>query len=513
MTFEVAGMYPSTAYTMYAQTKTGAKITSGNQITFTTGALPTGVPFPALTGTPGGTDSANPVVLHNFITFATGGSVTVYPDVATDLSGKVIWYYYANDSTHSDVLTRPLVGGGNITLQDDLAWDPTVTQEQFLRQIDLAGNVVRETNMGALQKQLVALGAVNGGSCTGLTNPVVGTGCAGSFHHDAIQTLPNGYMAVLLDIERIYPAGTQGDTTGKPVDIIGDMIVVLNSQWQAVWYWDAFDPNNGGQGYPQLPITQTAPLKETCGKSTSGCPPMFLLGSTSIASLAHDWLHANTLYYWPAPQDGNTTGGDIIWSSRHQDRVYKIDYKDGAGTGNILWQMGPPDDGLLQPSNFTLINTWNDAWPWFSHQHDVGMENAGAGPMTLFDNGDTRIANAPLGLGANCDPTGGPNDCDSRGIALTVDTAKMEVTPVVSFDLGGYSTAMGSAQLLSDGNYFFVNPIVFVLAKGATFGYSQEVAPTPAAPQVGPADFLMDLTGPQQYRGWQLQSLYNPPTT
>jgi arylsulfate sulfotransferase len=516
MTFEVAGMYPSTVYNMYAQTKTGTKITNGTTATFTTSALPTGIPFPTFTGTPYGTDSTEPVVLHNFITFATGGTPTLYPDVATDLNGNIIWYYYANDSTHSDVLTRPLVGGGNLTLQDDLAWDPTVTQEQYLRQIDLAGNVVRETNMGAIQQELVALGAVDGGSCTGLTNPVVGTACAGSFHHDAIQTLPNGYMAALLDIERIYPIGTQGDTTGKPVDIIGDMIIVLNSQWQVVWYWDAFDPNHGGQGYAQLPITRTAPLKDTCGKSTSGCPPMFLIGSTSIAPLAHDWLHANSLYYWPAPKDGNTTGGDIIWSSRHQDLVFKIDYKDGAGTGNIVWTMGPPDDGLLPAGNFTFVNTWNDPWPWFSHQHDVGMENGGAGPLTLFDNGDTRVAAAPLGVGSNC---GAYGDCDSRGMALAIveptgGGSNGLVTPVVSYDLGGYSTAMGSAQMLSDGNYFFINPIVFVLAKQSTFAFSLEISGTgPPAPQVGPADVLMNLTGPQQYRGWQMQSLYNPPST
>lgn len=510
MTFEVAGMYPNTAYNMIAQTNKGGTITDGETLAFTTGALPSKtIQFPTFTvSTKGPAKDPNPVILHNFITFAAGGTSTVYPDVATDLTGRVIWYYSSKDATHSDVLTRPLQGGGNITLEDDLAWDPTVTQEQYLRQIDLAGNVVRETNMGAVQQELVALGAVDGGSCTGVTNPVVGTACAGSFHHDAIQTLPNGYMAALLDIERIYPAGTQGDTSGKPVDIIGDMIIVMNANWQVVWYWDAFDPTGGGHGYPQLPITQTAPLLDTCGKSTSGCPPMFLLGS-NIAPLAHDWLHANSLYYWPAPQDGNTTGGDIIWSSRHQDRIFKIDYKDGAGTGNVLWQMGPPDDGLLQPSNFTFSNIYNDPWYWFSHQHDVGMENGGAGPMTLFDNGNTRTAPAPLGLGSNC----APNDCDSRGMALTVDEANMTVSPVVSLDLGGYSTAMGSAELLSNGQYFYLNPIVFVLAKGSTFAYSEEFGPTPPAPQVGKADVLLDISGPQQYRGWQMPSLYAPPTT
>lgn len=507
VTFEVAGMYPSTAYTMYAETNTGGAITPSTNVSFTTGALPKTITFPTFTGSPAGTDTSNPVLLHNFITFIPGAQ-PVYPDVATDLSNHIIWYYYANDATNSDLLARPLQGGGSLTLQDDLAWDPTITQDQYLRQIDLAGNIVRETNMGAIQQQLIALGAVDGGSCTGITNPVAGTACVGSFHHDAIQTLPNGYLAALLDIERIYPPGTQGDTSGLPVDIIGDMIVVLNANWQVVWYWDGFDPENGGQGYPQLPITQTAPLKETCGINESGCPPIFLLGP-NIAPLAHDWLHANSLYYWPAPQNGNTTGGDIIWSSRHQDRIFRINYQDTAGAGNILWQMGPPDNGLLHASDFTLTNTWSDPWPWFSHQHDVGIQNGGAGPLTLMDNGNTRVMQPPLGL-SDCEPY----DCHSRGMALTIDQTTMTLTPVVSYDLGGFSTAMGSADLLSDGNYFFENAIVFVSVDVGTLGYSFEISPTnPPAPEVGSMVPLMDISGWQQYRGWQMQSLYNPPTT
>ena len=39
----------------------------------------------------------------------------------------------------------------------------------------------------------------------------------------------------------------------------------------------------------------------------------------------------------------------------------------------------------------------------------------------------------------------------------------MSVSPNgVSFDLGGFSTAMGSAELLANGNYFFLNPLVVV---------------------------------------------------
>jgi arylsulfate sulfotransferase len=276
-----------------------------------------------------------------------------------------------------------------------------------------------------------------------------------------------------------------------------------------VWYWDAFDPADGGNGYSRLPVTRTAPLKETCGLGSEGCPPTLLLSPGNIAPLAHDWLHANSLYYWPAPEDGNGTGGDIVWSSRNQDSITKIDYRDGAGTGNILWRMGPPDRDP-PPGDFTFTNTWNDPWPWFSHQHEVGIENGGAGPMTIMDNGNTRVSSAPLGLGAHC----APYDCDSRGMALTVDETTLTVTPVVSLELGSYSQAMGSAQLLGDGNYFFQNALVYVAAQKSSFGYSIEISGTgPRAPQVGPADVLMDLTAPQQYRGWQMLSLYDPPIT
>ena len=116
----------------------------------------------------------------------------------------------------------------------------------------------------------------------------------------------------------------------------------------------------------------------------------------------------------------------------------KIDYNDGSGTGNILWRLGPGGD-------FTFNKVNADPWPWFSHQHDVGIENGGLGPMTLFDNGDTRISpptgpgssTGPIpGLGSNC----GPSDCNSRGMALTIDETTMQATPVMSQDLGVYSS-------------------------------------------------------------------------
>ncbi|MGC9949249.1 MAG: aryl-sulfate sulfotransferase [Bryobacteraceae bacterium] len=511
VTFEIAGMLPSTPYGVYAQTKTGSTTTNGATVNFRTQALPNTIVFPTfaveipVTGPPA--DTSNPVILHNLLQLGGG---TYYPDVATNLSANIIWYYYPDDVTHGNVLTRPLPGGGFITMQNDVSWDPAVTQEQLLRQIDLAGNIVRETNMGIVQQQLLALGAKDGGPCSAIPSPPpVGSACVGAFHHDAIQTLPNGWTAALLDIEKIFPAGTQGDTSGLPVDIIGDMIIVLDTNWQVQWYWDSFDPPGGGNGYSKLPVSRTAVLAETCGTATDGCPPMFLLSAGHIAPLAHDWLHANSLYYWPNSGGAGNQPGDFVLSTRNQDWASEIDYRDGKGTGDLVWRMGPSGD-------FTFTNTYGDPWPWFSHQHDVGIENGGAGPMTIFDNGDTRVSppgqstGGVPGLGSACTP----NDCDSRGMAVGFDAQTMTVSVSpdgVSLDLGNYSTAMGSAQLLANGNYFFQNPIVLVDLN--TVSYSLEIGPTPPVPQLGTANVILKLSGPEHYRGWQMPSLYDPPTT
>jgi arylsulfate sulfotransferase len=486
MTFEVAGMLPTTTYNMYAQTLTAGQVQNGPTLSFTTGALPTTIPFPGfrIAVPPGAIDTADPVVLISPIQFETR---TVFPAVASKLSGQIVWYYYANTVNHSELLTRPLSGGSFLSIQDVPAWNPATIQKQVLREVDLAGNVIRETNTGVLQQQLLAMGATNAAPCNSFPSPPpVGAACLGAFHHDAIQTLPNGQTAVLVDVEKIFPPGTQGDTSGLPVDVVGDMIIVLNSSWQVAWYFDAFE-HDGGDG--QLDINRPAVLGETCGGSTPGCPPMFLLGP-GIAPLAQDWLHANSLYY--QPQDGS-----IIWSSRHQDWAIKIDYNNGLGTGNVIWLMG-------QDGAFTFNNIYNDPWPWFSHQHEVGVQNGGLGPMTIFDNGNTRVSPPPLGLGSG----------DSRGMSLTVNetpcpaTPCMQVTPVLSVDLGVYSTAMGSAQLLSNNNYFFLAAAVH-LPSGAVGSYSIEILPT-AGTDTGSQ--VYNLQGTEAYRAWRMPNLYQPPT-
>ena len=503
MTFEIAGMYPGTAYNLYAQVSTGGKIVPGPPVSFTTGAIPPKIPFPTFhVTTADSPGDPNQMILHGL--FNGGGSS--YPDVATDLSGNIMWFYFPNDLAHATMMTRSFPTSF-LSDESGPSWEPGVEGYQVLRQLDWAGNIIRETNIGILGQQVLTLGDPDTQPCNAIPSPPpVGAACLGIFNHEAIQSLPNGYTAALVDVEKIFPAGTQGDTSGLPVDIIGDLIVVLDQNWNAVWYWDAFDPLGGGNGYPQLPVSRTAVLNEECGLGNSGCLSLFLLGP-GVAPKVHDWLHGNCLYYWP--HDGapapSTAPGDLLWSSRHQDWVLKIDYKDGGGTGDVLWRMGPSGD-------FFFVNTYNDPWPWFSHQHEPGIENGGTGVFDVMDNGNTRVSppgestGGVPGLGpGHC----GPNDCNSRGMALTIDEASMQVKPVMSVNLGVYSSAMGSAQLLADGNYFFLGAIVSNGA-GVLNGYDIQIQPTPGT-DTGPQ--VMNIQGPPSYRSWQMTNLYNPPIT
>jgi hypothetical protein len=110
--------------------------------------------------------------------------------------------------------------------------------------------------------------------------------------------------------------------------------------------------------------------------------------------------------------------------------VVKIDYRNGAGDGHVIWRLG-------QGGDFTVNST--DPDPWFSHQHDAHYIDDRT--LILFDNGNTRRAG---------DPT-----AHSRGQVWTLDEQTMTATLVVNADLGSHSGALGAAERLSNGDYSF----------------------------------------------------------
>lgn len=320
----IAGMLPNTTYQIQQVVTSGTKTTLGPILSFTTGSVLQSVPTVSLAVDPGSqTSLAERVLLH--ATLNTTDLATNVP-YATNLAGDVIWYYSGQNYTTGlfSYLTRPVAGGTFLMLASEGRSD------DFITEIDLAGNTVRQTDLLRIDAQLSALGL----------EQVV------ALHHECVR-FPNGQTLVLGMIQHLG--------SGSTPSILGDMIIALNENLQVMWTWDAFDHLSTSRG----PV-----LGETCYVNYgSFCP--------ASDSSAIDWLHSNALSY--------TSDHNLLLSMRDQDWVIKIDYQDGTGPGDIIWTLGAGGDFTIQSS---------DPYPWFSHQHDVNWLNTNE--ITLFDNGNTR---------------------------------------------------------------------------------------------------------------------------
>jgi hypothetical protein len=235
---------------------------------------------------------------------------------------------------------------------------------------------------------------------------------------------------------------------------MGDLVIDLDQNFQVTWTWNAFDhldPNRG-------PV-----LGETCAVYSYACP-----GSSPNAV---DWLHSNSVNSSPA--DGN-----LVISMRHQDWVIKVRYQNGFGDGEVLWRLGPEGD-------FTLVNGSGE-FPWNSHQHDAIY--VGPNRIALYDNGNTRCRGAASGT------------CNSRGQIYELDEASGLAIQVLNADLGVYSDRLGSAEILTNGNYFFGSGAV---SWDPASGDATEVTPDGA---ISYTQRVQD----QFYRSKRFKSLYTP---
>jgi hypothetical protein len=419
----LAGLQPNTSYQVHHQILTphrfghGADVENGPVMTFKTGSLPPLVaPYTVLKPPPAGSTG---VLLQSGIFEASH---------AIDLNGNIIWYYQSGDLTY---LTRPEGDGLFLGLYEDSTKDPSY---QVLKEVDFVGYTRLETNAARVSEQLQAMHKHK----------------INSFHHE-VERLPNGNIMTLGSVEQILT-----DVQGPgPVDVMGDMIIVFDQNLQVVWTWDAFD---------HLDTHRLATLNEICTPTNGLCPPFYL------APQANDWLHGNSLHL--------TADGSLLYSSRHQDWVIKIDYNNGSGSGNILWRLGKDGD-------FAIRST--APYTWFSHQHFSHFEGVDSSMLDLFDNGNVQYA--------------ADGSAHSRGQVLKLDERSRVATPVLDADLGAYSLALGSAQLLPNGNHHF--DVGYINTATGPLSQSVEVDAS------GSIVYEIQTTTPV-YRTFRMSSLYAP---
>jgi hypothetical protein len=147
-----------------------------------------------------------------------------------------------------------------------------------LRQVDLAGDTLRETNINAVNAKLAAM-----------HQPQIL-----DFDHEA-KLLPDGDTVVLKSTPKIV------NHKGRATKFIGAMIIVLDQNFQPVWVWNSFRSLNTNRLGTDHPVPT-------------------------------DWLHANSVSW--SPEDG-----DLVVSLRTQDWAIKVNYANGKNS-RVLWKLG-----------------------------------------------------------------------------------------------------------------------------------------------------------------------------
>ena len=286
---QVAGMRASSTYHMRATVNfTDGTVFADADQTFDTGPLAP-LNFSTITATT--TAGMTPQPGIEMLDLVPGSEV---PVVATDLAGNIIWWYNFTDGTGSDIVQpiRMLPNGHFLvcigpTSSAPISMTPPLPNTiTVVREIDLAGNTVREISLADLNSRLAAANF---------------TLVADTIHHDVLQ-LPNGHWIILTSATRDFT-----DLTGLPgvTTVLGDQIIDLDANLNPVWVWDGFDHLDVNRHPFAFP----------------------------------DWTHANALLF--------TDDGNLLVSLRHQNWVIKIDYANGTGTGDVIWRLGFQGDFTL----------------------------------------------------------------------------------------------------------------------------------------------------------------------
>jgi arylsulfate sulfotransferase len=299
--------------------------------------------------------------------------------------------------------------------------------DSVLQEIDLTGKVIWQMTAAQLNTALAAA------TCSGCNITVIGT------HHDLVL-LPTGHLIVLASTQEVISGTT----------VTGDVVIDLDENHNPVWLWNEFD---------HLDINRR--------------PYMY-----------PDWTHTNAVLY--SADDGN-----LIISIRHQNWIIKIDYEDGAGTGNILWHLGYQGD-------FTLVGG-TDPTDWFYAQHGPSFASpntTGNFMLAVFDNGDDRV----FPTGVTCGTTGEPPCLYSTAQIYNIDETAMTATLTFNPTTPTYSFFGGNNAVLANGNVEYCEAAGGPGEAGDIYEVTQESTPATI--------WHMFVNGQYVYRGQRVPSLY-----
>lgn len=389
----VAGMLGQTLYHMRPQVvlDDGATYTGPDQ-TCTTGAPP--VTSPVQVTTPGGGTPQPGIEMWN--TMVPQSDTEAF---ATDLNGNVIWTYSYPHASSDVIQGIQLLPNGDllmvISYLSSLSQDANSGLINEVREIDLAGNTVRELTMDELNQKLAA---------DNLRDAQGNLYQLGSFHHDVLA-LPNGHWVLLATYLRKYASlpGYHGS-----VNVTGDALVDVDQNGNPDWVWNTFDHLDVNRHPMNFP----------------------------------DWTHSNGMLY--SSDDHN-----LLLSMRHQNWIIKINFLDGTGSGDVMWRLGEGGDFKLAGGT--------DPTDWFYAQHGMSYftpNTTGVFRLGLMDNGNDRIFPSPAGQ-VTCLPGKPPSaQCYSTMPVLEINETNMTATLVTHYILppSDYSFFGGNAESLENGD-------------------------------------------------------------
>ena len=311
--------------------------------------------------------------------------------------GNIIWSYLYQGATVDLIQGMQMLPNGDILMLisylSSVTVNGTLGVVNDVREIDLAGNTVRDISMDDLNSKLAA---------SNLRDADGNAYKFKSFHH-SVLALPNGHWVMLTTYNKTYTnlPGYPGTTS-----VIGDAIVDVDQNNNPDWVWNTFDHLDVNRHPMNFP----------------------------------DWTHSNDLAY--SSDDHN-----LLLSIRHQNWIVKINFLDGAGSGNVMWRLGEGGDFKLAGGT--------DPTDWFYAQHGLSFftpNTTGVFRLGLMDNGNDRIF--PTGQ-VFCKPFAAVNaSCYSTVPVLEVNENNMTATLVTHYaPPPSYFTFFGgNAELLSNGN-------------------------------------------------------------